>query len=81
VVGATAPLDYNGQTQTLSIGVGTTAGTVAAGDDARIVNSMRVVSHGTTADTARPAGAAAVYWIGTVEPTNAANNDLWIGGL
>jgi hypothetical protein len=61
--------------------VGTTAGTVAAGDDARIVNSMRVVSHGTTADTARPAGAAAVYWIGTVEPTNAANNDLWIGGL
>jgi hypothetical protein len=61
--------------------VGTTAGTVTAGDDARIVNSMRVVSHGTTADTARPAGAAAVYWIGTVEPTNAANNDLWIGGL
>jgi hypothetical protein len=61
--------------------VGTTVGTVAAGDDARIVNSMRVVSHGATADTARPAGAAAVYWIGTVEPTNAANNDLWIGGL
>ena len=53
----------------------------AAGDDARIVNSMRVVSHGTTANTARPAGAAAVYWIGTVEPTNAVNNDLWIGGL
>jgi hypothetical protein len=53
----------------------------AAGDDARIVNSMRVVTHGTTANTARPAGAAAVYWIGTVEPTNAANNDLWIGGL
>jgi hypothetical protein len=49
--------------------------------DARIVNSMRVVSHGATANTARPAGAAAVYWIGTVEPMNAANNDLWIGGL
>jgi hypothetical protein len=41
---------------------------------------MHVVSHGSTADTARPAGAVAVYWIGTVEPTNAVDGDLWIGG-
>jgi hypothetical protein len=41
---------------------------------------MHVVSHGSTADTARPVGAAAVYWIGTVEPTNAIDGDLWIGG-
>lgn len=43
--------------------------------------AMTVVNHGATASTARPAGAAAVYWIGTVEPTNATDNDLWIGGL
>jgi len=23
----------------------------------------------------------AVYWIGTVEPVNAVNGDLWIGGI
>ena len=61
--------------------IGTTSGTLCAGDDARVVNSMRVVNHGSTAGTARPAGAAAVYWIGTVEPTNALDNDLWIGGV
>ena len=61
--------------------VGTTSGTLCAGDDARVVNSMRVVNHGSAAGTARPAGAAAVYWIGTVEPTNALDNDLWIGGV
>lgn len=43
--------------------------------------AMTVVNHGSTASTARPAGAVAVYWIGTVEPTNATDNDLWIGGL
>ena len=61
--------------------IGTTSGTLCAGDDARVVNSMRVVNHGSTAGTARPAGAAAVYWIGTVEPTNALDNDLWTGGV
>jgi hypothetical protein len=43
-------------------------------------NVIQVVSHGATASTARPEGAAAVYWIGTVEPTNATDGDLWIGG-
>jgi len=64
-----------------SLNVGTTANTVAAGDDSRVVNSMQVVTHGTNSSAARPAGAAAVYWIGTVEPTNAVDNDLWIGGI
>jgi hypothetical protein len=41
------------------------------------MTGMVVVTHGATADTARPAGAAAVYWIGSVEPTNAVNGDIW----
>jgi len=36
-----------------------------------------VVSHGATAGTTRPVDAAVVYWVGSVEPTNAANADLW----
>lgn len=34
---------------------------------------------GTTAATVRPSGGASVivHWIGSVEPTNALNNDLW----
>ena len=42
--------------------------------------SMVVVNHGTNPSTERPTGALAVYWIGAVEPTNATDNDLWIGG-
>jgi hypothetical protein len=45
-----------------------------------ITNGFTVVNHGSAANTTRPSGAGAVYWIGTVEPTNALNNDLWIGG-
>ena len=36
------------------------------------------VVHGATADTARPTGYASVMWMGSVEPTNAENNDVWI---
>jgi hypothetical protein len=36
------------------------------------------VTHGSTAGTARPAGAGLVIWIGTVTPSNAAVNDLYI---
>jgi hypothetical protein len=36
-----------------------------------------VVNHGDTAGTARPTGIGAVYWIGSVEPTNAVNGDIW----
>lgn len=35
------------------------------------------VNHGATAATARPVGAAIVYWVGSVEPSNAQNADLW----
>jgi hypothetical protein len=39
---------------------------------------MGVVVHGSTAGTARPSGFAVITWIGTVSPTNATNNDIWI---
>lgn len=35
------------------------------------------VIHGATADTARPTGYTSVFWIGSVEPTNAIDNDVW----
>lgn len=38
---------------------------------------MRVVNHGSTASTARPSPAGAVYWIGDVEPDNGVDGDLW----
>ena len=39
---------------------------------------MIVVNHGTMANAARPL-AGAVYWIGSVEPINAIDEDLWVG--
>jgi hypothetical protein len=47
---------------------------------AAAVDAVTAVTHGSNAGTARPAGVTAVYWIGTVEPVNAVNGDLWIGG-
>jgi len=41
-------------------------------------NTMGTVVHGSTASTARPSGYTVVTWIGSVEPTNATNNDVWI---
>lgn len=41
---------------------------------------MIVVKHGADANVPRPATAAAVYWQGTVQPANAVDGDLWIGG-
>lgn len=40
VIAATAPATYDSTTQTIGVSVGTAAGTVAAGDDARIVNAI-----------------------------------------
>jgi hypothetical protein len=40
--------------------------------------AMGVVVHGATAGTTRPAGYVSVTWIGSVEPTNAVNNDIWV---
>ena len=38
---------------------------------------MGVVQHGSDASVDRPAGFIAVYWIGSVKPTNMAAYDLW----
>ncbi len=37
-----------------------------------------VINHGGTAGTARPSNFDSVEWLGTVEPSNAANDDTWI---
>lgn len=39
---------------------------------------VTVVAHGATAGTTRPAGAARVFWLGSVQPTNAVQYDRWI---
>ena len=39
--------------------------------------AMATVNHGANPATARPVGAPAVYWVGTVEPANAVNGDMW----
>ena len=41
-------------------------------------NVKGTINHGATAGTARPSGFDSVEWIGSVEPTNATNDDTWI---
>lgn len=36
------------------------------------------INHGSTSATNRPITKNIVIWIGSVEPTNATDNDLWI---
>lgn len=38
------------------------------------------IVHGVTASTVRPAIFDVVIWVGTVEPTNALDNDIWLDG-
>ena len=45
---------------------------------AAAANAMGVVVHGATAGTARPSGYNVITWIGSVEPTNAENDDVWL---
>lgn len=40
--------------------------------------AMGTVVHGATASTARPTGYTIVTWIGSIQPTNALTNDIWI---
>lgn len=50
------------------------------GDGAGFGSMIVVVEHGDNGGAPRPAGAAAVYWKGEVEPENAVDGDLWVGG-
>lgn len=66
----------------LKVGTGDTdamAGNKTAADLGGVAKASGIttVRHGTTAATARPAGADVVWWIGTVEPTNAVAHDVW----
>lgn len=40
-------------------------------------NAFTIIAHGSNASFARPGGIARGLWEGTVEPTNAADNDWW----
>lgn len=51
------------------------------GPPGTISNGMTVIEHGADSQFPRTPGAAAVYWIGSVEPSNATDNDLWVGGM
>lgn len=61
-------------------GFGTEEGTAAEGNDARIDGSMIVVRHGVNPNYPKPSGAAR-YWIGSVEPLNAEDGDMWLEGM
>ena len=54
----------------------TAAEQTALGTAVQPAAAMLVVTHDATAGTARPA-AGAVYWIGSVAPTNAVDGDIW----
>lgn len=59
------------------------AGIEAAADvtDAANVSTsggLIYINHGATSGTTRPSVSGAVYWIGTVEPTNAVDGDVWL---
>lgn len=43
-----------------------------------LANDEGFVNHGTTASTARPTGYDSVTWVGSVAPTNATNDDIWL---
>ena len=44
---------------------------------APVDSMLAVVRHGSNADEARPSGFGAVYWIGSVVPSNAVDGDFW----
>ena len=67
------------------MGEGTLTGTptYAAGFDSNgafidIELATGYVNHGAVAGTARPTDYSQVIWLGSVEPTNAVNDDIWI---
>ncbi len=56
----------------------TVAGKVDGVDIAALANNaMGTVNHGDDATVARPTGYAAITWVGSVEPNNWENGDIW----
>ena len=69
-------LSTSGDPQDLT--VAQASGLLGVDDKADSANAMGSVVHGSTAGTARPTGYNVITWIGSVEPTNAENDDIWI---
>lgn len=44
----------------------------------RAASGLGYVNHGASAGVARPTGWAAILWLGSVEPSNAQNGDVWM---
>jgi len=63
-----------------NLGSGTSSGdAVNKGQlDGLQAETVTFVNHGATAGTARPTGFDTVMWLGSVEPTNAVNDDFWV---
>jgi len=81
-------LDFNNQTnvpeyvlesETSSMSVESSSYSLSSSYTDTINDRILFVNHGATAGTTRP-NAAIVYWVGTVEPTNAIDADLWFSG-
>ena len=53
---------------------------IGSGGGVEPTEAMMVVNHGNMANAPRPL-AGAVYWIGSVEPENAIDEDLWVGDV
>ncbi len=77
-VGTTSPgekLAVNGNISS----TGTVNGRNVSADGVKVdIYGMGTVVHGATAATARPTGFGCITWIGSVQPTNALTNDIWI---
>lgn len=80
VVTATAPVTYNSGTQTVGVTVGTTANTVAAGDDPRITGAAQKAGATFTGEVVTPAsttGTAGINVPHGTAPTSPVNGDVW----
>ena len=91
--GSGAPINYSitGNATQNTIAYRATGGVLAVGTptagghaatrtyvDTAVSGAMGVVVHGAVATTTRPTAYAVVTWIGSVSPTNAATNDIWM---
>lgn len=50
---------------------------ISKADDAPDTSGVICVNHGTSSDTARPEVSGIVMWIGSAEPANAKDGDIW----
>ncbi len=66
-------------TKTGAVSLGKTDVGLGNVDDVSVsAHGMGVAIHGSNTATARPTGFAVVTWIGSVSPTNAIANDIWV---